>query len=480
MMMRASLLALVLAAFASQAAAQNAPPPDELLALNFYVQQGDRAATDAELRRLQLKYPLWQPPADLSLLWSGSTGVEVEAIYRLIGAGQVAQAREAIAGAEAAHPGWHPPAEMLALIATAEGQAALDKALEDKDLTRAIEIASGTPGLLRCDRINNAWRIAEAQAAAMRPAEALATYRAVAAACTRFEDLTATLEKADAVADAPGMAGLFALVTERFPDRKAELDALAARLAAGHGDVPAEAGEAETPAEATGTDGKPLPARAAAPPATRPAAGTEAAGPEAGTPAAAPKAAAATGGGGGGGAGAVRAAAAAGDLTRCMALSEGSKSTAVIYERGWCAYNLDRPMEALAAFRQASAGRLDKTQNRDARFGMALAYLKMKMPEEAAQLAATTDLTHEQRVDIEGQILDQRGVAAYKKRQYRKAIGYFDALEQVRGNLSRDLAVLRAYSYLNSGNRARAHALFLQLHDELATDETARGLRDSQ
>ncbi len=456
-MIRASLLTLAFVVLASQAGAQTAPPPDELLALNFYVQQGDTAATEAELRRLQLKYPQWQPPADLTRLSGGGPTAEVEAIYRLIGTGQLRQAREAIAKAEAAHPGWHPPEDMLALIATAEGQAALDKALAGNDLNRAIEIASGTPGLLRCDRINNAWRIAEAQAAALRPADAVATYRAVVSACTDFNDLTATLEKADAVASDAELAALFLLVEGRFPARKADLSALSLRLLAGRGETAAP------------------PAVAAAPAADAPA---PAATPSA--PATAPAPAAGSDGGGGGGAGAVRAAAASGNLARCLALSEGAKSAAVVYERGWCAYNLDRPMEALAAFRQAAEGRLDKTQIRDARFGMALSYLKMHMPEEAARLAASTDLTHEQRVDIEGQILDQRGVAAYKKRQFRKAIGYFNALEEVRGNLSRDLAVLRAYAYLNSGNRAKAHALFLQLHDELATEETSKGLSASQ
>lgn len=464
-MIRAPLLTLAFVVFASQAAAQAAPPPDELLALNFYVQQGDKAATEAELRRLQLKYPQWQPPADLTRLSGGGPTVEVEAIYRLIGAGQVRQAREAIARAEAAHPGWHPPEDMLALIATAEGQAALDKALADNDLNRAIEIASGTPGLLRCDRINNAWRIAEAQAAAMRPADAVATYRAVVSACTEFNDLTATLEKADAVASDAELAELFIVVEGRFPARKADLTALSLRLLAGHGAAAASPAEAAAPASAPPASASLAPA--AAPPAPSAGPGTGAA-PAAGSD------------GGGGGAGAVRAAAASGNLARCLALSEGSKSAAVVYERGWCAYNLDRPMEALAAFRQASEGRLDKTQIRDARFGMALSYLKMHMPEEAARLAATTDLTHEQRVDIEGQILDQRGVAAYKKRQFRKAIAYFNALEEVRGNLSRDLAILRAYAWLNSGNRAKAHALFLQLHDELATEDTAKGLRASQ
>ncbi|MDO9524884.1 MAG: hypothetical protein Q7J57_05005, partial [Gemmobacter sp.] len=49
------------------------------------------------------------------------------------------------------------------------------------------------------------------------------------------------------------------------------------------------------------------------------------------------------------------------------------------------------------------------------------------------------------------------------------AIGYFDALEQVAGRLRRDLALLRGYAYLNSGDRAKANALFLAIHNQLAT-----------
>ena len=162
-----------------------------------------------------------------------------------------------------------------------------------------------------------------------------------------------------------------------------------------------------------------------------------------------------------------------------MQRSSGSSSPAVVYQRGWCAYNLDRPMEAIAAFRTALGGRLDSTQRQDAAYGMALAYLKMKMPEEAARISVATDFTRKQRVDIERQILDQRGVLAYQSRQYKKAIQYFDALEQVAGGIRRDLDILRAYAYLNSGNRMRARDEFLRLNNELSTRESRAGFAAS-
>ncbi|WP_299505109.1 hypothetical protein [Cypionkella sp.] len=159
----------------------------------------------------------------------------------------------------------------------------------------------------------------------------------------------------------------------------------------------------------------------------------------------------------------------------CKSLGGGGNSASRQAERGWCAYNLDRPMDALSAF-QSAEPRLTGAARRDARFGMALSYLKLNMSEEAARIAASTNLTRQQRVDVESIILNQRGVLAYKKKQYRKAIGYFDALEQVSGHLRRDLAILRGYAYLNNGNISKAQEQFQRLHDQLATPETRQAL----
>ena len=133
-------------------------------------------------------------------------------------------------------------------------------------------------------------------------------------------------------------------------------------------------------------------------------------------------------------------------------------------------------MEAVAQFEAALRGRLNVTQRRDAQYGMALSYLKMGMPDNASRIAAATDLTRTQRMDVERQILDQRGVAAYNRRDYRRAIEFFDAIQGLNGSLRRDLDVMRAYAYLNNNRKARARQEFMRLHNELATAETRRGL----
>ena len=427
-----------------------APSPDELVALNFYLGQNDNTSAQAELRRLQVKYPGWSPPKDLRSLSVTAPSQEIDQIYRQIAAAKYDAARATIAATRASFPDWVPPPEMMQLLTTSEAQAALDQALASGDQGRAMDLAYATPGLLRCDRINNAWRIAEAQASAGRKADALATYRAVVAACTVPKDIQATLEKASGVASPAELEAMIAQAEARLPGQKPMLASLRQRLL----------GETATAAQAA-----PAPAPAAR---TSAAASTQAA-PATGRAAGKSQSASSANVGS-------QSAGAPSDWRSCLARTAGSRQTAALYQRGWCAYNLEQSMEAITAFKAALQGRLNAEQRRDAHFGLALAYLKLKLPNEAAQIAAAIDLSHSQRVEVEGQILDQRGVAAYGRKDYAAAIAYFDALEQVRGGIARDLAIIRAYAYLNSGKRAEARRQFEVLNRQLSTRETRRGL----
>ena len=73
-------------------------------------------------------------------------------------------------------------------------------------------------------------------------------------------------------------------------------------------------------------------------------------------------------------------------------------------------------------------------------------------------------------------MLDQRGVKAYRNGDYRQSIAYFNALEKLKGGLRRDLSILRAYAFLNAGERVQAKSEFERLHTQLATAETRQGL----
>lgn len=451
----------------SNAWAQQTPSDADLQALTYYFTQGDAAATQAELRRLQLQFPDWTPPPDLGALVVADPGSETEAVYQLIAAGRTAEATSALEELRGRYPRWTPPPDMMQLIKAAEAQSDFDAAVAGRDLVRANDVARLNPDLRRCDRVNNVWRLAELQGENGQESQALAAYGGVVAACEDFKLIVASLEKAAGVAGEAELRGLFARATPRFPQNGEELAALEARLLAGLGATAA-------------STARPNPA------AGEPAAGEPAAGSRAQRQAAAPRRTPRrdverSPDGlplrGDNRIGAVRSASEQGDWGACLASSVDPRSVDLLYARAWCSYNFDRPMEALVGFRAAAVAGLDADATRDAGFGMALAYLARNMTEEAARVAARTPLTRDQRKQVETIILDQRAVTAFQRKDFRQAIAFLDALELLRGSLRMDLAMLRGYAYLELGERRIASSTFNGINSRMSTTETRAATR---
>lgn len=468
---------LAVLALAAPAGAQTATQ-DDLRALVFYLEQNDQRAVEAEMRRLRAQFPDWRPPGDLSELTrpqaggGGAAGPDVAGIWRRIERNDFSGARQAIDQTRRNFPDWSPDPDLLRVLELNEAQAAFDSAVSARDAPRAISVAQRSPRLLRCDRINNAWQLADMFQLAGQTGSAVATHRSTLQSCTRFSDMQSTLEKADAIASSSQMSELFAAARAAAPANEARLNELEARLRAGRGGA--------APAASAGTSAPPAspspraPSQAQAPsPTPQPQAAPAAASQVAGAAALRrlpPR--------GDGRAAKVRAAKEAAAWSRCLARSASPRSLEVLYERSWCALAHDRPAEALSGFAAVDerAGALGGSVPRDVRFGLALAYLSLQMTEEGARIAGSVNLTNEQRREVETIVLDQRGVRAYRLGEYRQAIAHFNALEQVNGSLRRDLAILRAYAYLNSNQRSTAREQFERLHAQLATSETRAGL----
>ena len=450
-------LAVSIALFTPIAAIAQDPSAGDLRALRFYFDQGNDAAVQAEFRRLQTAFPNWVPPDDLEALFSASVPNEVERIYDLIAAGDYAVARDMIAEVDATYGNWSPPADMLSLLNVSEAQADFDAAVRSGDTASVIRIARGIPALLACERINNAWLLAEAHLDRGDTEDALQVYRAVISACTAPDILVATLEKANAVAPLPVLADLSDAAQAKAPEAADSLRQTEDRLRVGRG------------ANARWADGERLIAVPGTPTETEETA--EAPPAASAAPAASPTAAAS------GGLSAVQRAAQAGDWAGCIARSADSTQASVVYQRGWCAYNLDRPLEAITAFETAIRSLRNADQRRDAGYGLLLSMLSLRMTEQAALFAATAPLTRQQRIDIEGQILDQRGVRAYENGEFARAVAFIRAHAQLTGTIRRDLALLEGYALLNMGDRVGARVIFERLHGDLATSETRRALR---
>lgn len=470
--------ALALSLMAPMPAMAQAPAAEDLRALIYYLDHDDQRAVQAEMRRLRAQFPRWTPPGDVNELRAmGATAtasVDVAPIWARIERQDYLGARGLIDEARSRVPGWQPDAEMLRVLELNESQAAFDEAYARRDAAGAIAAARRVPALMRCDRINNAWRLAELYASAGQNANAVTTYRGVLSSCTRAGDVIPTLEKANDVARWDEMVQLFEVARQTAPANRTQIDPLEERLRAGRGGSAPRASTPRAPAATTTTTAAPAPA------ATAP---VVSAAPSVGAPApSVPVPAGRLALRGDGRVGQTRALKEQGNWPACLAASANPRSIELLYERSWCAYNLDRTGEALAGFSATvqSGGGLGGNVPRDARFGMILSYLAMNMTEEAARLAAATNLTQEQRITAESTILDQRGVRSFHRRDYAQSIAYLNALEQLTGPLRRDLAMLRAYAYQNNDQPRQALAEFERLNNELSTDETRAALENAR
>lgn len=462
---RLALVGMLLAAAPLAGHAQTASH-DDLRALRFYISQGDQSAAQAELRRLRAAFPDWRPPSDLNELMAPQSVAQVDeaAIWRRIEQSDYSGARRLISEGRDRVPGWTPPPDMLRVLDTNEAQSSFDAAVQARDAGEAIGIARRTPQIMSCERINNAWQLADMYLLAGQKPAAITTWRNTVQSCTSFSQMQTTLQKASVELSQSELRELFDVARRANPSASGQLDRLWSELTGASAPAASSA-----PATASAA-----PAQASQP-ASRPA--QPAAPAQAALPAA-PVAASSLPLRGDNRLAEVRRLKEQEQYSRCLAASTSPRSLEVLYERAWCAYSHDRPTEALVAFQQAArvGNRLGPNVHRDAHFGMALAYLSMNMTEQGAQVASQVSLSASQRKEVESIVLDQRAVRAFRAEDYRRTISYLDALERLEGSLRRDLAILRAYAYLNAGNRAVAREQFERLHAQLATADTRRGL----
>ena len=463
-LLRHSISGVCLFITVGTAAAQEFPNAQDLRAIRYYIAQNETASIAAELQRLENAFPDWTAPDDLAaleLMAPTTPKTEIDSIFTLIARNDIVSAQRELSAAREAFPDWVPSEDMLSLLATANAQTAFDAAIAARDPDAALRIAMDELAILRCSRINNAWKLAELKKQTGDRAGALSAYRQIVRACSLTADVVATIEKADAVATEDEMRALVAMAQQRIPGSGTTFDALLIRLLAGRGVAVATSAVAATPRPAP-QPSKSTQAQASAP-VTVP-------GTSSGSPLAELRRS------GDSRLRQVRASAQTGDFRTCTARSVTPRSLEVAYERAWCVFNLDRPLEALALFTAVADG-LSGTMSRDARYGMALSMLQRNMTSAASRIAAETDFTIDQRRTIESTILEQRGIRAYQEGNYSQAITYFDGVKMLVGFLRRDLSIMQADAYLNSGDRATARTLFIHLNNALSTAETRTGLK---
>jgi tetratricopeptide (TPR) repeat protein len=141
-----------------------------------------------------------------------------------------------------------------------------------------------------------------------------------------------------------------------------------------------------------------------------------------------------------------------------MSTPTRSLSPAAALSRGWCLMDLNRPVEAAAAFDVALGSGSVKTRS-DAAYGASLANLRSGVTDKAWIASASAPMTQKQQTELNLSILSQQAEAAYADGRYIEAILALDERARLAPEQT-DLMVLRGWSYFKLNRLAEAKRIF--------------------
>lgn len=113
--------------------------------------------------------------------------------------------------------------------------------------------------------------------------------------------------------------------------------------------------------------------------------------------------------------------------------------------RGWCLMEINRPLEAAAAFEVALGG-AGQTRS-DAAYGQSLAYLRAGLADQAAVASSKAPLSKDRAVEVRVALLEKQALSAFENQRYPETVM---ALEE-RARIAPErinLMILRGYAYM--------------------------------
>ncbi|MGF9758795.1 tetratricopeptide repeat protein [Microvirga sp. 0TCS3.31] len=146
--------------------------------------------------------------------------------------------------------------------------------------------------------------------------------------------------------------------------------------------------------------------------------------------------------------------------------------------RGWCLMEINRPLEAVAAFDQAIATGSGRTRE-EAAYGKSLAYLRKNLTSEASIAAAEAPQTRSRQVELGASILTQRALAAYRDKRYVETLLALGERARLVPEQN-DLLLIRGWSYFNLGRYKDAEQVFRAVQRTGYSEEASIGLNAIQ
>ncbi|MCD6070039.1 MAG: hypothetical protein K0S42_555 [Microvirga sp.] len=142
--------------------------------------------------------------------------------------------------------------------------------------------------------------------------------------------------------------------------------------------------------------------------------------------------------------------------------------------RAWCLMEINRPMEAVAAFDRAIATGSGRARE-EAAYGKSLAYLRKNLTSEAAIAAAEVPQTRSRQMELGASILTQRALAAYRDKRYVETLLALSERARLVPEQN-DLLLIRGWSYFNLGRYKDAEQVFRAVQRTGHSEEASIGL----
>ncbi len=139
--------------------------------------------------------------------------------------------------------------------------------------------------------------------------------------------------------------------------------------------------------------------------------------------------------------------------------------------RGWCLMDINRPLEAAAAFERGLLSRSEAAKS-DAAYGQSLAYLRAGLADKAAVAASKARQRQSRQIELDTALLASRATDSFTAGRYNEALLALDQRARIAPERN-DLMVLRGYAYLNLNRLSDAQRVF----EAVAATGSKDGLR---
>ncbi len=126
--------------------------------------------------------------------------------------------------------------------------------------------------------------------------------------------------------------------------------------------------------------------------------------------------------------------------------------------RGWCLMEINRPLEAVAAFERGLLSRSGSARS-DAAYGQSLAYLRVGLADKAAVSASKARLQQSRQIELNTALLASRATEAFNAGRPNETLLALDQRARIAPERN-DLMVLRGYAYMKLNRFADAMRVF--------------------